>query len=484
MAHATVSPGALAALGADLTRMVSDSRRVRAGDVFVALPGARHDPRMDIPGVIAAGAAAVIWEQEGFRWREEWRVPNLPVRGLRNVLGELVSQAYSHPSRQMWVAGVTGTNGKTSCSQWLAHVLTQLGRRTAVIGTLGNGFPGELSPASHTTPDVVTLHQLLADYRSHGATSVAMEVSSHGLDQGRVDGVQFSAALFTNLTRDHLDYHGSMERYGAAKARLFAWPTLKHAVVNLDDEFGANLAARLNRGALEVMGYGIGRGEISGHRLDLSSRGLRLEIETPWGKSEIESQLLGGFNASNLLGVLGMLLAAGAGLADATRTLSAMQAVPGRLQIVRESQGPLVVVDYAHTPDALEKVLQTLADIKPAGARLICVFGCGGNRDAGKRPLMGEIATRLADLAVVTSDNPRDEEPLKIIENIIAGAHGNYRVEADRAAAIHRAIEEARPNDIVLLAGKGHETHQEIRGARLPFADVEVARDFLRRHHA
>jgi UDP-N-acetylmuramoyl-L-alanyl-D-glutamate--2,6-diaminopimelate ligase len=475
---------ALAALGADLTRMVADSRRVCAGDVFVALPGIRHDPRLDIPGAIAAGAAAVIWEQEGFQWREEWRVPNLPVRGLRSVLGDLVSQANSHPSRQMWVAGVTGTNGKTSCSQWLAQSLTKLGRRTAVIGTLGNGFPGELSAASHTTPDVVTLHQLLASYLSHGAASVAMEVSSHGLDQGRVDGVQFSAALFTNLTRDHLDYHGSMERYGAAKAKLFGWPALKHAVVNLDDEFGASLAARLDRSALQVMGYGIGKGEISGHRLDLSSRGLRLEIETPWGKSQIESQLLGGFNASNLLGVLGMLLAAGVSLADATSVLSGMQPVPGRLQIVREGQGPLVVVDYAHTPDALEKVLQTLADIKPAGARLICVFGCGGNRDPGKRSLMGEIATRLADLAVVTSDNPRDEEPLAIIQSIIAGARGNYRVQADRATAIHSAIEEAQPNDIVLLAGKGHETYQEIRGARLPFDDVAVARNFLRRQHA
>ncbi len=475
---------ALAELGADLTRMVADSRRVRAGDVFVALPGMRHDPRQDIPGAIAAGAAAVIWEQEGFQWRDEWRVPNLPVQGLRQVLGDLVSHALAHPSQQLWVAGVTGTNGKTSCSQWLAHSLTQLGQRAAVVGTLGNGFPGALSPASHTTPDVITLHHLLADFLRQGAASVAMEVSSHGLEQGRVDGVSFSAALFTNLTRDHLDYHGSMERYGAAKAKLFAWPTLKHAVVNLDDEFGASLAARLDRGALEVMGYGLGKGEISGHRLDLSSRGLRLEIVTPWGKSEIESQLLGGFNASNLLGVLGMLLAAGVSLADATGVLSTLQAVPGRLQILREGQGPLVVVDYAHTPDALEKVLQTLADIKPASARLICVFGCGGDRDSGKRPLMGEIATRLADVAVVTSDNPRGEDPLGIIGDILAGAHANYRVEADRAAAIHSALEEAGPNDIVLLAGKGHETYQEIQGTRLPFDDADVARQSLRRHHA
>ncbi len=480
-------PVRLADLGADLRRLVTDSRRLTLGDVFVAMPGARHDPRHDIAGAIAAGAAAVIWEQSGFQWRDAWRVPNLPVQGLRQVLGEMVSHALSHPSQQLWVGAVTGTNGKTSCSQWLAQSLTWLGKRTAVIGTIGNGFPAALSTASHTTPDVVAVHNLLAEYLGQGAHGVVMEVSSHGLEQGRVDGVRFDAALFTNLTRDHLDYHGSMERYGAAKKKLFQWPSLKHAVVNLDDEFGVKLAASLDRGALDVMGYGIGKGEISAHRLDLSSRGLHLEIETPWGKSEIESRLLGAFNASNLLGVLGMLLAAGVSLSDATRVLSDLQPVPGRLQVVLPPEGaagPLVVVDYAHTPDALEKVLQTLANIKARDAKLICVFGCGGDRDPGKRRLMGEIASRLADSAVVTSDNPRSEDPRRIIDEIIAGAHANCRIEADRAAAIQMAIDESRPSDIVLIAGKGHETYQEIQGKRLPFDDVVVAQKALERHHA
>jgi UDP-N-acetylmuramoyl-L-alanyl-D-glutamate--2,6-diaminopimelate ligase len=476
--------GRLAALGADLTRLVADSRQVKTGDVFIALPGARHDARQHIPQAIAAGAAAVIWEAEGFTWKSEWKLANLSIRGLRQALGEIASHALHHPSRKLWVAGITGTNGKTSCSQWVAQSLCELGRRTAVVGTLGNGFPGALDPALHTTPDVIVLHRLLAEFLQGGATAVAMEVSSHGLEQGRVNGVNFNAAMFTNLSRDHLDYHGSMQQYGAAKAKLFHWPSLEYAVVNLDDAFGEKLAENLDRGRLNVLGYGIGKGEISGHQLDLSRHGLRLEIQTPWGKSQIESKLLGAFNASNLLGVVGLLLAAGVALGDTTRVVSALKPVAGRLQMVREKAGPLIVVDYAHTPDALEKVLQTLRDVRDGPGQLICVFGCGGDRDPGKRPLMGEIATRLADLAIVTSDNPRGEEPARIIDDILAGAGSNYRVEADRAAAILIAIQEAKTEDIVLIAGKGHETYQEIAGMRLPFDDVAVARQILRRLHA
>jgi len=403
---------------------------------------------------------------------------------LRQALGEIASHALHHPSRKLWVAGITGTNGKTSCSQWVAQSLCELGRRTAVVGTLGNGFPGALDPALHTTPDVIVLHRLLAEFLQGGATAVAMEVSSHGLEQGRVNGVNFNAAMFTNLSRDHLDYHGSMEQYGAAKAKLFHWPSLEYAVVNLDDAFGEKLAESLDRGRLNVLGYGIGKGEISGHQLDLSRHGLRLEIQTPWGKSQIESKLLGAFNASNLLGVVGLLLAAGVALGDATRVVSALKPVAGRMQMVREKAGPLIVVDYAHTPDALEKVLQTLRDVRDGPGQLICVFGCGGDRDPGKRPLMGEIATRLADLAIVTSDNPRGEDPARIIDDILAGAGSNYRVRADRAAAILIAIQEAKTEGIVLIAGKGHETYQEIAGMRLPFDDVAVARQILRRLHA
>jgi UDP-N-acetylmuramoyl-L-alanyl-D-glutamate--2,6-diaminopimelate ligase len=470
----------LDALGVRVERLRTDSRQLQPGDVFVAVPGERTDGRRFIGQAIAAGASAVIWEAGGYEWDARLRVPNVGVADLRHKLGMLAAHVCGNPSAQQWVVGVTGTNGKTSCSHWIAQGLAARGRRAAVIGTLGSGFPGALTPASHTTPDPIAVQEQLAALLAEGAQCISMEVSSHGLDQGRVNGVAFSAALFTNLSRDHLDYHGTMEHYGAAKAKLFRWPGLRHAVINLDDAFGARLAASIDRTKVDVLGYGFGRGEISGHRLDLSQRGLSLEIETPWGPAAVRSRLLGGFNAANLLGVLGVLLAAGVGLQDAADALAELEPVAGRLQMVQEPGKPLVVVDYAHTPDALQKVLETLRALLTDGARLICVFGCGGERDPGKRPLMGEVATRLAHEAIVTSDNPRGEEPLAIIEQIVAGAHPNYHVEADRALAIHRALRDARAGDVVLVAGKGHERYQEIGGARLPFSDVEVARAALR----
>jgi UDP-N-acetylmuramoyl-L-alanyl-D-glutamate--2,6-diaminopimelate ligase len=467
-------------LGVPVQRLRSDSRQVAHGDVFVALPGERSDGRQFIRQAVAAGAAAVIWEARGHAWDADVQVPNLPVTDLRPKLGALAAHVYGNPSSRLWIAGVTGTNGKTSCSHWIAQALSRLGRRTAVIGTLGNGFPGALSPASHTTPDPISLQEQLAALLEAGACCISMEVSSHGLDLGRVNGVAFSAALFTNLSRDHLDYHGTMEHYAAAKAQLFHWPGLRHAVINLDDGFGIRLAAGLDRAKVEVLGYGFGKGEISGHNLNLSQRGLSLQIETPWGPAAVRSRLLGGFNAANLLGVLGVLLAAGIELHDAADALAALEPVAGRLEMLREPGKPLVVVDYAHSPDALQKVLETLRDLLDEGARLVCVFGCGGDRDAGKRPLMGEVATRLAHEAVITSDNPRSEAPRAIIDQIIAGAHANYHVEDDRALAIQRAVRGARPGDVVLIAGKGHEPYQEICGVRLPFSDVDVARAALR----
>ena len=478
-----VDPAVLAPLGTRITRLATDSRRVRPGDTFVACPGERSDGRRHIPQAMAAGAASVLWEAEGFAWNPAWNLPNLAVTGLRRRLGALAAHVYGDPSRKMWVAGVTGTNGKTSCSHWIAQALSRLRRPTALIGTLGIGFPNVLMPATHTTPDAVTLQEQLADWLARGARCVSMEVSSHGLDQGRVNSAAFAAALFTNFSRDHLDYHGSMERYGAAKAKLFQWPGLQYAVVNLDDPFGAQLAAAVDRTRVQVLGYGFGKGEIAGHNLQLSQRGLRLEITTPWGAGVVRSALLGAFNASNLLGVLGVLLAAGAGLDEAAESLAHVVPPAGRLQMIRAPGRPLVVVDYAHTPDALEKVLETLRPLLAPGARLWCVFGCGGDRDAGKRPLMGEVATRLADRAIVTSDNPRSEAPRAIIDAVIAGAHPGYHVEEDRATAIARAVHEAAADDIVLIAGKGHETYQEIAGERLPFSDAEVARGALARRN-
>jgi len=470
---------ALDALGVPVTRLATDSRRIEPGDVFVAMLGARVDGRRYIPQAIAAGAAAVLWEAADFQWDSCWRVPNQGVPNLRERLGFIAARAYGDPSHRMWVAGVTGTNGKTSCSHWIAQSLTRLGRRTAILGTLGNGFPGELRRGTHTTPDAAQLQAQLAEALSRGASGVVMEVSSHGLEQGRVNGVAFAAALFTNLSRDHLDFHGTMDQYGAAKARLIHWDGLHHAVINLDDAFGAQLAGTLDRSRVNVLGYGMGKGEISGHKLDLSKRGLTLEIETPWGAGVIRSQLLGRFNAANLLGALGVLLAAGVKLDDAAASLEMIEPVAGRLQMLRYPGRPLVVVDYAHTPDALEKVLDTLRSVLGYEGRLICVFGCGGERDAGKRPLMGEIATRLADSVVVTSDNPRGEDPRAIIDQIIAQAHPNYLVEIDRASAIYLALREARTEDVVLIAGKGHEEYQEIAGRVVPFSDTEVAASVL-----
>jgi UDP-N-acetylmuramoyl-L-alanyl-D-glutamate--2,6-diaminopimelate ligase len=470
----------LDALGVAIAGIAVDSRRVRPGDVFVAYPGGVTDGRRHIPQALQAGAVAVLWESAGFRWDPALKVPNIGVPQLREHLGEIASRFYGHPSRHLWMAGVTGTNGKTSCSHWIAQALARLGRRTAVIGTLGSGFPGQLDAAENTTPDPASLHARLDEYRRQGANGCAMEVSSHGIDQGRVNGVQFDVALFTNLSRDHLDYHKTMEDYGATKAKLFQFPQLRHAVVNLDDAFGKRLAATIDRSRVNVIGYGLGSGEIAGHRLDLSTRGLKLEITTPWGAARLVSPVIGGFNAANLMGVLGVLMSAEVPLDDAVEALSRIEPVRGRLQMVRQSGAPLVVIDYAHTPDALEKALETLRHALQPGARLHCVFGCGGDRDPGKRPLMGEVATRLADSVVVTSDNPRSEKPRAIIAQIVTGAHPNYSIEEDRALAIRRALSAAQADDVVLIAGKGHESYQEIEGRRLPFDDAEVARDLLR----
>lgn len=477
--HAPRVQAAIDALGVRYTGVAVDSRKVKPGDLFVAYPGEAADGRDFITQALAAGAAMVAWESTGFDWDSGWNVPNVPVTGLRNHVGFIAEHFFRNPSRNLWVAGITGTNGKTSCSHWIAQSLTRLHKQCAVIGTLGSDLLGDNSVESYplnTTPDPVTLHAFLGKVRAKGAQAVAMEVSSHGIEQGRVNGVAFDVAMFTNLSRDHLDYHGTMRAYGEAKSRLFAWPNLKHAVVNLDDTFGAELASRIDRRRVNVVGYGFGKGEISGHKLDLSTKGLRLEISTPWGAAKVRSRVLGAFNAINILGVLGVLVCADVGLDEAVAAVAEIEPVPGRMQTIREDGFPLIVVDYSHTPDALEKVLESLRDLLSPKAQLYCVFGAGGNRDPGKRPVMGEIATRLADMSIITSDNPRSEEPRSIINDIISGAHASYRVEPDRAAAIHQAITAAGPDDIVLIAGKGHENYQEISGARLPFSDVAVAR--------
>ncbi|MFN3593849.1 MAG: bifunctional UDP-N-acetylmuramoyl-L-alanyl-D-glutamate--2,6-diaminopimelate ligase MurE/UDP-N-acetylmuramoyl-tripeptide--D-alanyl-D-alanine ligase MurF [Thiobacillaceae bacterium] len=455
----------------------ADSRLIRPGDVFLAFPGQVHDGRHYIAQAVQAGAAAVVWEADGFEWPAGLSVPNLAVPGLRALAAALAVHWYGDASAALWMCGVTGTNGKTSIAHWLGQGLDACGRRCAVLGTLGNGLVGALAPSSHTTPDCVSLQRLLAGFRAAGAQAVAMEVSSHGLDQGRVAGVHFDVAILSNLSRDHLDYHGDMASYAQAKAKLFGWPGLKWAVLNLDDDFGAALHARLQGTPVKCLGYGLRRGEIRASMLELTAEGLRLSVVTPWGQGEIESPLLGEFNAYNLLAVLGGLLASGLPLDQALAQLAQLKPVAGRLQTLRAEAAPTVVVDYAHTPDALEKTLKTLRPL--ATGRLWCVFGAGGGRDRGKRPLMGACAAALADRVIVTSDNPRFEDPAAIIADILAGMPPGQTAITDRAEAIRTAVTEAATGDVVLIAGKGHEDYQEIHGVRHPFSDVEVARSAL-----
>ena len=453
----------------------ADSRRIAPGDIFLAYPGGAHDGRDHIASAIHAGAAAVAWEPEGRQWSGQWQVPHLPVANLKQQAASLAAAWYGKPSDALWMTGVTGTNGKTSVAHWLSAAFTGLGRKTATIGTLGNGFPGQLASATHTTPDSVNLQRMLAEFRRDGAAGVAMEVSSHGLEQGRVEGVGFDVAVLTNLSRDHLDYHGDMASYAAAKARLFNWPGLKVAVLNADDELGARLVQQLRGRDMQIVSYGLNAGELRAEHCQIDRTGLRLEIVSPWGRSTLSSPLLGKFNAYNLLAALGVLLTSGVALDEALAAMETMQPVAGRMQRVdAPPNSPTVIIDFAHTPDALDKVLSTLKPL--TSGRLICVFGCGGGRDTGKRPLMGTAVAAHADQAIVTSDNPREEDPAHIVAGILAGMPANQTVMLDRRAAIRTAILAADPEDIVVLAGKGHEDYQEIRGIRHPFSDLVEAR--------
>lgn len=463
---------------------VIDSRKVKMGDVFLAFQGEYADGRLYIADAIANGAAAVLWEDDHFKWNPTWQVAQLAVPALRYQVGIIACALLNNDSGLMPVVGITGTNGKTSIANWLAQAFDALGNKTGVLGTLGNGFLDELESSSHTTLDPVGVQTWLAQFRAQGATHAVMEVSSHGLAQARAHGVPFKTAVFTNLTRDHLDYHGTMAAYAAAKAKLFEWEGLQTAVINADDAFGRELLEFTT--APKVYSYGFSQGTLRVKHFESSLDGISLVVDTPLGEAAINSPLLGRFNVSNLLACLGVLLADGVELEDACRVLGQIRSAPGRMQCLGGFGKPMVVVDYAHTPDALEKALLTLREAMPINSRLYCVFGCGGDRDNGKRPLMGEIACRLADSVVITSDNPRSEKPRDIIEQIIAGVEGvpgtgnaNYAIESDRLHAITDTIDMAASGDVILIAGKGHETYQEIQGVRQHFDDVEVASQAL-----
>lgn len=475
----------LSQIGVTASRLCTDSRAIEPGDVFLAMPGARVDGRSFIGDVIARKAAAVVWERRGYVWRPEHAITNVGVENLQGLSGYLAHLALGRPSEAMRVVGVTGTNGKTSVTQWIARAFELVGEPCAVIGTLGAGFPGRLVESANTTPEAVTLHGALGRLLAEGARAAAIEVSSIGLEEGRVNGVHFDIAVFTNLTRDHLDYHDTMARYAEAKKKLFAWPGLKAAVLNLDDPVGRDIHERLAASGVRRFGYSLApHGSCAGQsgaalraaQMLPAQGGLRFAASTPAGEVEIAVPMVGEFNISNLLAVLGTLLASDIPLDLAAAALNRLTPPPGRLQTLGGTDGPLAVVDYAHTPDALEKALSALRPTaKARGGRLICVFGCGGDRDPGKRPLMAEAAARVADAVVITSDNPRREDPERILDDVARGAGPNAIRIVERADAIRHALIEADARDVVLIAGKGHEPYQEIEGRRLPFSDVAHA---------
>ncbi|MEZ5451939.1 MAG: UDP-N-acetylmuramoyl-L-alanyl-D-glutamate--2,6-diaminopimelate ligase [Thiothrix sp.] len=456
-----------------------DNRNVQPGMAFVALRGTRQHGLAYAEAAARVGAVAVLYEPEDGLQQPPLSVELTPVPSLREHLGVLADRFYSSPSAELFMVGVTGTDGKTSVSHFVAEALNADAHDAAVIGTLGIGLPGALQPATHTTPDALTVHGLLRKLRTAGFASVAMEVSSHALDQGRVNGVRFDVAVLTNLTRDHLDYHGTVQAYADAKRKLFHWPDLKAVVLNLDDDFGRQLQADLQGKPLQVIGYGVGdpasypAGSLVAVDPLFDHAGISATVVVGEQRGTLQAPVLGKFNLHNLLAALSVLLAKGVPFTDALQRLQQVRVVPGRMEriVANSDDGKLVVVDYAHTPGALEQVLQAVR--AHTRGRLLCVFGCGGDRDRGKRPLMAQKAESAADVVIVTDDNPRSEDSQQIFEDIMQGISNKSGVtfEHDRAKAIRLAIQQAQAGDTVLIAGKGHETVQILANGTVPFDD-------------
>lgn len=464
--------------GIEVTGLSQDSRQVQPGDLFFARNGVNHKGMDFVSSAAAEGAVAAIVDDAELAAADpiETAIPLIGVASVAALIGEVASRFYGEPSKVMQLIGITGTNGKTSCSHYIAQMIESVGGRCGLIGTVGNGLLGRLNEATHTTPDAISLHALLADLYRQGATAVVMEVSSHALDQYRVAGVDFDAAGFTNLSRDHLDYHGDMASYGAAKARLFRDLNIPLQAINRDDDFGAALSKEENISHCVTFGESA-EAQVRAANVRLSNSGISADISTPWGTFVLQTGLIGRFNLSNLLLAISLVGQMGLDIEQIAAAVNAVTAVPGRMQRVNQ-QLPLVVVDYAHTPDALEKALLSLRT--HCEGKLWCVFGCGGDRDNGKRALMGGVADQHADEIVVTSDNPRTEDPQRIIDMIVDGIKRPAPViNSDRKQAIGYAVSGLRPGDILLIAGKGHENYQDIQGVKMPFDDLAVAREAL-----
>ena len=468
-------------LNVDVTGVAIDSRTVQPGDVFLAFPGDTHDGRQFIEQAVANGACAVIAEPPVAGFVDALPVPLIELPELQQEAGSIAARFYSHPSHQMLGVGVTGTNGKTTISHLVAQLIRLAGDGCGVIGTLGASLDGRVSGAANTTPDPVSLQRQLAQWRDEGVAAFSMEVSSHALVQGRVNGMRFNTVIFSNLSHDHLDYHGTMAAYGRAKLRLFELQSLAVAIVNLDDAFAPSVLQTLDS-SVTALTYSIdGRVDAAVRVVDIrhTTQGMRARLETPWGEGEFTTSLSGRFNLGNIAAAATAALAAGQSLVDVLDHIALLTPVPGRVESVPNDLGIQVIVDYAHTPDALTEVL---AALRPSvSGVLITVFGCGGDRDAAKRPVMGRAASEGADQLIVTSDNPRSENPTAILLDIEAGLTGDYRLVVDRAQAIEMAISEAMPGDCVLIAGKGHEDYQVLETGRIDFSDVAHAQAALAR---
>jgi UDP-N-acetylmuramyl-tripeptide synthetase len=468
----------------------TDSRLVRAGDGFIAWPGAATDGRAHVGDALARGAVACLVEHDG---ADAFALDGLPVaalRGLKAATGLIASEWFEQPTQRLDVLAVTGTNGKTSTAWWLAEALNLLSKNEltapggcALVGTLGMGTPPALASTGMTTPDPVRLQRAFQQFADAGRTACAIEASSIGLAEHRLVGTRIRVALFTNFTQDHLDYHPGMAAYWQAKSILFDWPGLQAAVVNIDDPRGAELHASLADRMLDLWSVSItGPARLAARDIAMGEGGLRFTVAEGVHTHVLQTRLIGHYNVSNLLGVLAGLRALGVPLEHALYACAQLTPVPGRMEQIHSPGQPLVAVDYAHTPDALDKVLLALRPLaQERGGQLWCVFGCGGDRDPGKRPLMGAVAQRHADRVVVTSDNPRSEDPAAILHQILLGtiAGSTVQAEPDRAIAIAQAIAEAAPADVVLIAGKGHEDTQEIAGVRVPFSDLAHAQSAL-----
>jgi UDP-N-acetylmuramoyl-L-alanyl-D-glutamate--2,6-diaminopimelate ligase len=473
----------------------TDSRRVGAGDGFIAWPGGVTDGRQFVLGALEQGATACLVEQHGanaFAWHEH--APIASYEGLKAASGPIAAAYYEQPSQVLDVVAITGTNGKTSTAWWLAHALQNAGKRCAIVGTLGVGEVGRLEVTGMTTPDPVLLQARLRDMADAGVNACAIEASSIGLAEHRLDGTQVRVAMFTNFTQDHLDYHGDMASYWQAKLALFSWAGLQAAVVNVDDAHGVALAAQLQaRGDVRVWTISCMANvmqtaqHVVASRIQHGARGLCFEVSEDEEIHALETHLVGHYNVSNVLGVIACLRELGYSLADAVQACRVLPSVPGRMQTVGETGEPLVVIDYAHTPDAVAQAVQALLPLaRSRGGELTCVLGCGGDRDAAKRPLMAAVAEQYAQHVVLTSDNPRSEDPQTILNQMLAGLHNAAKaiVIADRAQAIAQTVQHAHAQDVVLVAGKGHEDYQEISGVKHPFSDVQHARDALTQRRA